>query len=283
MKSFTPYGVSDFIPEESARFQKHLQSINQVFEQQSYHQVKTPTLEYYDTLSNAMGDYLKEQAIKFVDRSGHLLILRPDHTTPIARLAATRMSQHERPLKLSYNDAVFRLKSGNFCDAIERFQVGAELIGAQGIQAEIEIIMLCMRALQAMGLKDLCLNLGHMSFSQKASETEKVALKSKNYVDLRTLPEQGGAEIFEDFPELQELYRSCESQLSDCKVVANKGLVQGLYYYSGLIFEVYAKQAADPIATGGRYDHLIEKFGQAEPAVGFGIDLTLIEEMGVQA
>eukprot|EP01047_Picozoa_sp_COSAG01_P000480 COSAG01_NODE_9_length_43729_cov_66.133463_17_plen_284_part_00 len=280
MKSLTPYGVSDFVPEETAAFQEKLQAVQHLFEQQHYENVKTPTLEYYDTLSTAMGPFLKEQAIKFVDRSGHLLILRPDHTTPIARLAATRMADAKRPLKLSYYDAVFRLKKDNYCDAVERFQIGAECIGIAGTQAELDIILLCMRSLEAMGLDDLCLVLGHVSFTQDLSDTQRQALIDKDYTVTGQLPEQGGPELFADFPDLQTLTTSLTQQLQQSRVIVNKGLVHGLYYYTGLIFEVYIKGVAAPIATGGRYDKLLGKFAADEPAVGFGIDLTLISELG---
>ena len=76
MKTLTPFGLSDFVPEETEAFQSRLQTVKNVFDNQDYQTVKTPTLEYYDTLSVAMGDFLKERAIKIVDRSGHLMILR---------------------------------------------------------------------------------------------------------------------------------------------------------------------------------------------------------------
>lgn len=278
MKTLTPFGLSDFVPEETETFQRLLNIVKDVFAQQHYQTAKTPTLEYYDTLSVAMGDFLKERAIKFVDRSGHLMILRPDHTTPIARLAATRMADISRPLKLCYFDSIFRLSPDNYCDAVERFQVGAECIGIAGVQAELDIILLCVRALEAMGLSNLRIMLGHVSFTKGLNKDQKFALKSKNYAAFGNLPACGGAELFEEFPELQVLTKNLQSQVIGSEVMVNKALVQGLYYYTGLLFEVYIKGCSEPIATGGRYDGLLNKFGKDEPAVGFGIDLTLLKE-----
>ena len=278
MKTLTPFGLSDFVPEETEAFQSRLQTVKSVFDNQDYQTVKTPTLEYYDTLSIAMGDFLKERAIKFVDRSGHLMILRPDHTTPIARLAATRMAENERPLRLCYFDAVFRLESGNFCDAVERFQAGAECIGIAGVQAELEIILLCVRSLEAMGLTDVRVVLGHVSFTEGLDDTKIRALKEKDYISFGGLPECGGPELFDQFPDLQKLTVQLQQQLISSKVIVNRALVHGLYYYTGLLFDVYAKGCATPVATGGRYDKLLGKFGKPDPAVGFGIDLTLLGE-----
>lgn len=274
----TPYGVSDFVPEETTFFQEKIQILKELFEQHHYRSVKTPTLEYYDTLSSAMGDYLKEQAIKFVDRSGHLLILRPDHTTPIARMVATRMAETPRPLRLCYFDSVFRLKTGELCDAVERFQVGAECIGISGVQAELETILLCIRCLEAMGLTGLSLALGHVSFTKGLSMEEKEALLNKDYTILGALPDRGDATLFSAFPDLQDLTSQLQSQLISTQVFVDKSLVHGLYYYTGLIFEVYMKGIALPVAVGGRYDQLLSKFGADDAAVGFGIDMTLLAE-----
>ena len=100
MKTLTPFGVNDFIPAEASTYSAIINKVETQFKKQGYEQVITPTIEYYDSLLPGMGESLKESSIKFFDGSGQMLLMRPDHTTPIARMVANRMKSEKLPLRL---------------------------------------------------------------------------------------------------------------------------------------------------------------------------------------
>jgi ATP phosphoribosyltransferase regulatory subunit len=103
-----PAGVRDWLPHELARKRDVELIIRAVFGRWAYEEIQTPTFERFDVLEKGLGYDVAEQAYRFADRRATALALRPEMTTPIARLVTTRMREAPLPLRLSYVTPVFR-------------------------------------------------------------------------------------------------------------------------------------------------------------------------------
>ena len=93
------------------------------------------------------------------------MVMRPDCTTPIARVAATKLRSVPLPQRLYYDQTVFRSEAGHRGGSSEIAQCGVELIGAAGPKADLEMVALGVDALRACGLKQFHIELGHAGFS----------------------------------------------------------------------------------------------------------------------
>lgn len=196
----TPKGVRDFLPEETA-LKKYIEDCGrEIFRRWGYLEVMTPTFEFYDVLS--AGGYSNSDALlyRFFDRDGEILALRPDVTTPIARIAATKLAGWERPLRLCYIQNIFRYEDTQIGRQREFYQAGAELIGSKEPDADAEIIAMAARMLADIGLKDFYIDIGQVGFFNGILEELDIAesyqrklrmlLYSKNFVGLKEFAEE---------------------------------------------------------------------------------------------
>ena len=136
----TPEGTRDLLFEDSAAINTVSGILSDIFREKGYHQVITPTLEFYDTFTLEGFGYLSEEMFISTDKKGRLLALRPDSTIPIARIVATRLKDEALPLKLCYNQPIYRNNKSLSGRTDEIRQAGMELIGASGKRADIELI-----------------------------------------------------------------------------------------------------------------------------------------------
>ena len=156
----TPQGTKDYLFEECYARAEAQRILTGVFERYGYAPVATPHLEFHDVFRRASADWLADRLYSAADSRGRLLVLRPDSTLPIARVAATRLRDAKLPLRLYYHQSVFRrtrLYAGN---GDERMQSGVELLGAAGLRADMEILACAAQALRACGA-NFCIELGH--------------------------------------------------------------------------------------------------------------------------
>jgi len=276
MTSITPFGVTDFLPEDFKIFNERITLVQQVFEASGYQPIKTPTLEYFNALAVGMGDEFNELAIKFFDADGEALVLRPDHTVPIARLVASRMRNNTKPTKLYYTDSVYRNHKAGIEKDIESLQAGLEFIGESTPEADAQVISLCVEAFLKLGISDIAIDIGHTDFAKDLPQTQVEALLKGDYVSLGYLPQRGKQEVVQDHAYLLSVFEGLKNNGFDRYVWFNRGLVKSLNYYTGLIFEGYSEQYLQVLASGGRYDQLLAKFGYACPAVGFALDLSAL-------
>ena len=161
-----PYGTKDILPGEMKSRRRIETAIVDVFDKWGYDEVKTPDFEYVDTFGNGgtKGDF------RFFDRNNNLLVLRNDMTAPIARLTATRLSGGEKIKRLCYLANLYRyeeIQAGRQC---EFEQAGVELLGASGAAADAEVIVLAAEALQAAGVQQFAVSLGHVDFINGLAE-----------------------------------------------------------------------------------------------------------------
>lgn len=226
-----PEGVRDRLPREAARIRRISGRLVDLFRSWGYREVVTPGFEYLETVTAGAGSLGKrEDLYQFFDRKGRTLALRADMTTPIARLAATKMAGEPLPLRLSYFAPVFRHRGRKAGAANEIWQAGIELIGASGAAADAEVVALAVAALTAVGLDGIKIGLGHAGFvegifaeagvSPDLEEELKEAMVSRDLVTFekgvmqaRLAPEKADlllslATFQGSYPQALERYRS---------------------------------------------------------------------------
>lgn len=302
-----PAGMHDFLPNELALLERLEAQILERFRLWGYQKVFTPALEY---AACVQPEWDKDDDLyKFFDRQGHILALRPEFTTPIARMVGARLRTMELPLRLCYAGDVYRSSSAQYR---EFRQVGVELVGSGAALADAEVIALAAEGMRASGVADCQINLGHMGiFMGLMSELEVPAevqelleekLARKDLVGIESLVRQselsdrakdlllklpyqhGGEEILEDLLHwskqaaireavngLREVYGYLKDFGVQEMVALDLGILRGFSYYSGVIFEGYVPGVGFPVVEGGRYDALYGDFGYPQPATGFAI------------
>ena len=143
--------MRDMIYSENKTERKLGERISALYEKRGYGSVATPALEYYDVFNFDSQTIAEENMFKLTDKSGRLVVIRPDNTTPMARIASTRLGSAPRPLKLYYNQNVYRI-SGDFSGKRCEFaQTGIEIIGGKADKADLEAIVTALRTLREMG------------------------------------------------------------------------------------------------------------------------------------
>ncbi|WML54705.1 ATP phosphoribosyltransferase regulatory subunit [Neobacillus sp. PS3-12] len=189
-----PLGMRDTLPELYEKKYRIRSLMEDVIKQWGYSFIETPTLEYEETVGAASA-ILDQQLFKLLDREGHTLVLRPDMTAPIARVAASKLLNENLPLRIAYSANVFRAQQREGGRPAEFEQIGIELINDETVSSDGEAIALMVSALKETGLKDFQLSVGHVAFVQElflqilGTEDRADALRrflyEKNYVGYR--------------------------------------------------------------------------------------------------
>lgn len=314
----TPEGTRDLLFEECTAQSKVTNIISNVFESKGYHRVITPGLEFYDAFSlNGIG-IQQENMYKLTDNKGRLLVLRPDSTLPIARMAATRLQTEMLPIRLYYNQPVYRNNPALTGRSNEVNQAGIELLGASGERADLEVIVTAVEALQKI-VPDFRIELGNAVFFKVLAdqlqvdagtkEEIRLTIESKSYSALnnildslkqteavealRKLPRLfGGEEVLDEASKLfkgtkaekalnslKSMYKALSPLCMGDNLIIDLGLVQRNDYYSDFIFSGYVEGSGEPVLNGGRYDNLLNSFSSPMPAAGFGINVDALAKI----
>ncbi len=315
----TPEGTKDLLFGESVVRRTIEDTLLKLFKSRGYSEIITPGLEFFDVFNMKSRYFPQETLYKMTDSKGRLLVMRPDSTMPIARVVATRLRDAELPLKLCYNQTVYRNESVLKGRSDETVQAGIELIGSEMKMADLEVISAAVDALNAFGL-EFSLELGHIGVFKALVERLDADDKDKDYirklienknfpalndfldtfgnnsvtVALKKLPALfGGEEVFEKaeelipdenvkriLDELREIYCDiAEICGSEGNITVDLGLVNKTDYYTGLIIKGYLKGHGEAVISGGRYDKLISDFGYDIPAVGFAVNVNAISKV----
>lgn len=321
-----PAGMRDFLPPDARRLSELARRLLGSFELFGYELVTLPVFEYESVLERGLGALDPEEVLRFVEpETGEVVALRPDMTPQLARVVATRLSQAVPPIRLSYQGSVLRRRRERARRHRQIFQAGIELIGLEGPSGDLEALDVACSAARAVGLDDFVLDLGHARIAFALLEgVEPIrqraaveALHLKDRVELKraaasaglggreqdalaALSElHGGHEILNAAasvlagtraqPGLDELSRvlvEVERRGFAPSVVVDLGETRNFAYYTGTTFQLHARGPGVPIASGGRYDGLLEGFGRPLPAFGFAFgldDLVWALGNGVQA
>jgi len=159
-----PYGTRDLLLQEAKQKRIVEGSLAELFSYWGYEEVVTPTFEYLETLTVGTGSDMHQHAFKFFDKNNQILVLKPEMTTPIARVAATRMKDTPLPLRLFYLTNVFRHEQAQAGRQCEFYQAGVELLGAPGPVADAEVVALAVEAMLESGLTNFQISLGQVDF-----------------------------------------------------------------------------------------------------------------------
>ncbi|MDD4773757.1 MAG: ATP phosphoribosyltransferase regulatory subunit [Eubacteriales bacterium] len=303
----TPEGTRDIIFGEVSLYTDITDRLSRVFESNGFRRVSTPAVEYYDVF-DADKSIRQESMYKLTDMNGRLIVLRADNTTPMARVAATKLKGMDYPRKLYYNQRIYRINDGWSGRRSEILQCGIEIIGAAGIKSDLICINTAIQSLAALGL-DYKIELGHVGYYNAMikelglSEAERRRLRS--YVERKNLEKisaydkiskipllYGGDEVFEDARILSEgndeasealeyvgtLYETLREAGYGEHVMVDMGIVHDIDYYTGTVFRGYIEDAGEPVLAGGRYDNLMRSFGEDCPATGFAINICLVAD-----
>jgi len=192
-----PTGVKDYVPEVVDRLRHVELSVLTCMDSWGYRQIITPTLEFYDTVGAASAT-LDKKLFKLLDQNGRTLVLRSDMTAPIARVVSSLLKNVPLPLRLSYHSNVFRAFAEEAGKESEFFQTGVELVGDGSPEADAEVIALAIASLQAAGIHEFKIALGHIGFlnglfqemlPDRVAEQQalKACLLSRDYVEYRHL------------------------------------------------------------------------------------------------
>ena len=159
-KTLLPSGVGDELPPRAAHEARVIERLLACFDAYGYDRVKPPLIEFEDSLFDGPGRALAEQTFRLMDPvSQRMMGVRPDMTVQIARIAATRLAQAPRPLRLSYAGQVLRVRGTQLRPERQFAQAGFELIGGLGSAGDAEVIALAAEVLADIGVADLSIDL----------------------------------------------------------------------------------------------------------------------------
>jgi ATP phosphoribosyltransferase regulatory subunit len=306
-----PEYIEDVLPAEAARIEKLRHNLLDLFRVHGYQFVIPPLLEYLESLITGVGHDLDLATFKVVDQlTGRLMGVRADMTPQAARIDA-HMLNNKGVTRLCYAGSVLRTKADGLAQTREPLQVGAELFGHAGVESDIEIQGLMVKALQLAGAQSLHVDFNHVGIFGNIASQGKIdasleqslyaALQSKDRSGVSSLTEgvdetirealialtelNGDIHVLDKAQQLLPATEQIRQALGDLRRVGEQMLqlgvsvgfdlaeLRGYHYHSGMVFAAYAKGYAGPLALGGRYDEVGSAFGRARPATGFSLDL----------
>lgn len=166
----TPEGVRDIYNVECGKKQALEGRLKKTLHLYGYHDIQTPTFEYFDVFRKEVGTIPSKDLYKFFDKEGNTLVLRPDITPSVARAAATLFGDETLPVRLCYTGNTFINHSSYQGRLREVTQMGVELIGDASVDADAEMLALAIESMLAVGLKEFQLNVGNLEFFQSLLE-----------------------------------------------------------------------------------------------------------------
>jgi histidyl-tRNA synthetase len=316
-----PKGTRDFFPEDMALQEFIFSSWIKTCRRYGFEPYEGPMFEQLELYTQKSGAEIEDQLYAFKDKKGRELALRPEITPTLARMVASRGTNQKWPLRWYSIPRLFRYEKMQKGRLREFFQLNMDIIGIAEVSADAELIAAAIDMMRDLGftaedfkvriasrtlLEELFINAG-LAREQCAKLYSLLDKKSKLPADefehelsaLVTEPAVRAriADIFQsrslddirkiggDLPAVRQLRELLERisgyGLSDY-VLFDIGVVRGLAYYTGIVFEVFdIKKNLRAIAGGGRYDGLVELYGgPPTPAVGFAAgDVVLAELM----
>jgi ATP phosphoribosyltransferase regulatory subunit len=159
-----PEGVQDYLPQECYNKRQVENIIRNRFSISGFDEVETPDFEYFDVFASGIGSVRQEKMLKFIDTTGRIMVLRPDITMPIARMAATKLPPEQAPYRLFYIGNAYGYEPAHALRQREFTQAGIEFIGASGPEADAEVIAMAIEALKDTGLCDFQIEIGQVEY-----------------------------------------------------------------------------------------------------------------------
>ena len=303
-----PEYIADVLPPEARRIEALRRALLDTFRVHGYELTIPPLLEYMDSLLSGTGHDMDLSTFKLVDQiSGRTMGLRADITPQVARIDAHLLNR-TGVTRLCYCGPVLHTLPAGLAVTREPLQIGAEIYGHAGLEADVEIQRLLLAALSSAGIT-VRLDLGHVGVFRAlaahagidgelggrlfallqtkdvpglAVATEQVAEPARSA--LRHLPRLYGdagvlARARRELPDLPAIRDALDDlgilarSMTDAPVSIDLAELRGYQYHSGAVFAAYRQGSPNAIARGGRYDEVGRAFGRARPATGFSLDL----------
>ncbi|NLC44713.1 MAG: ATP phosphoribosyltransferase regulatory subunit [Clostridiales bacterium] len=183
-----PEGVQDTLIEQCYNRRKIESKLRQMFHVSGYDEVDTPLFEYLDLFEGETASIGQEQMYKFFEPGSRIMVLKPDYTMPIARIAATKMKEYPFPKRLSYFGNVYRYGEQGQTGQREIAQAGIELLGSREAEADAEVIALAVESLLKIGLTEFQIDIGQVEFFKGL--VEEASLEEADSEKLRLLIHQ---------------------------------------------------------------------------------------------
>ena len=273
-----PTGVHPLLREETARRRRIEARFVDAFAAAGFEEVVLPIIDYVEPYASLVDTAAAKQSYRFVDREGDLVAIRADFTPMLARALAPSIADDDLPLRLYYRGDVIRVEASRLGANRELFQIGAEIVGDDSVDADVAMLRLASALVPNPSIVYNDVSISSALIAQ--SDAVRDALAAKRMTDgvpaaLRTIVGKlisGEATIDDVAPFAPE----AAARLCAIGDALGSGGVFSLHlddidgnagYYTGLRFRVYAGGAK--VAQGGRYDTLYERFGRRAAAIGF--------------
>jgi ATP phosphoribosyltransferase regulatory subunit len=304
-----PEHIEDILPPYAQGAEDLRRRLLDLFDVHGYDLVCPPMIEYLDSLLTGSAKDLDLKTFKVMDSlSGRQMGVRADMTPQAARIDAHLLNR-QGVTRLCYAGPVLHTRPAGLMSSREPYQIGAELFGFDGIEADVEILQLLLAAMRATGIPDIRVSLGHVGLfrelaaaagvSGEAGQTLFRALRAKDVPAVDALTATLAGSLREAFLRLPELYGGADviataravlpdlpgviRALDELEILVGLGNgidmavdladLRGYGYHTGVVFAVYVGGQAQAVALGGRYNGTGAIFGRSRPATGFSLDL----------
>jgi histidyl-tRNA synthetase len=314
MSSLNPVrGTHDLLPDEKRRQRFVEDMARTITGRYGFQEMATPIFEFSEVFSRTLGDtsdIVTKEMYAFETRGGEAITLRPEGTAGVARAFISNSLSHDLPLKFFYHGPMFRFERPQKGRQRQFHQIGIELLGVPGAQADVEVISLAAHLLSELGLSDrITLELNSLGDTEsRVTYREKLVAYFQNHLDglsedsrnrldrnpLRILDSknEGDREIIADAPLLADSLNDISKEFFDDLVSGletlgvayklNPRLVRGLDYYCHTAFEFTTDTlgAQGAVLAGGRYDGLVKQMGgPATPGIGWAAGIERLAMM----
>ncbi len=304
-----PDHIADVLPSEARHIEELRRELLDMARCYGYELVIPPLLEHLESLLSGAASALDLQTFKLVDQlSGRMLGLRADSTPQVVRIDAHLLNRRG-VTRLCYCGPVLHTRPGGPHATREPLQLGAEIYGHAGLEADLEVLSLALAGLSAVKAQALAVDMADarivraltadMALSATGLSQIHAALAAKDLSELKLLTRDapaasrrgllalpqlyGGAEVLTEAEKLLPAGPLIAQALAELRWLAHRveGVrvsfdladLRGYAYYSGATFSIYARGGSDALVRGGRYDEVGAVFGRNRPAAGFSLDL----------
>lgn len=300
-----PEESNDAITSNVVVLRKIENKLRHVFLDYKYQEVLLPSFEYVDLYSKMDIGIEEEKLFQFINHEGKRIALRADFTLPLTRLYVTQNNNDVQ--RYCYFGSVYRKEKRHKGRSTESYQAGIELMGKGGTAGEKECLEIVQKTISCLGLDEVRIVIGSAKFYKRIIElTDRHIIKilkkrsfslMREYIDIHNI--QGSLKellmliprgieniemldkvilLIDDYIlkdsllELKQLYEEIE----DKNIYYDLAMTPSMKYYTGMMIKAYTPNSAQPILTGGRYDHLMHHFHKNVPSIGFSYDLYYI-------
>lgn len=308
-----PESLADILPAEARRIEELRRDLLDLYRTYGFELVAPPLVEYLDSLLSGNSGELNLRTCKLIDQlSGRTLGVRADMTPQVSRIDAHLLNR-EGVTRLCYCGSVLHAKPAGLLSDRELLQIGAEVFGHAGFEADIEIIELALESVRRAGVSQARLDLNHPAVPRAIVDADPaladmaadifVLLGTKDVPGLKALGNRvpgvssvsidallalvalyGGTEVIDRARKMLPPLPAILSALDDLEVLIRAlpghefsvdlaDVGSGYGYHSGVVFSIYAHGWHDALVRGGRYDGVGRAFGRSRPATGFSLDL----------